>query len=131
MNHRERLLAALSHKQPDKVPIDLGSTNSSSIMVEGYDRLKEHFGIVTETKSASRWLRIVDLDERVLQLLDIDTRGVFIGSAFKKGDQELSPNQYRDMWGVERIKPAHSYYYDQIVSPLAGEITISDIAHYP
>ena len=31
MTHRERLLAALSHQQPDKVPIDFGGTISSGI----------------------------------------------------------------------------------------------------
>ena len=44
MTHRERLLAAVSHEQPDMVPIDLGGTVDSSIVVEGYEKLKEHFG---------------------------------------------------------------------------------------
>ena len=43
MTHRERVLAALSHREPDRVPIDLASTRDSSIVVEGYQRLKEHF----------------------------------------------------------------------------------------
>ena len=34
MNHRERLIAALSHRQPDRVPIDIGGTVNSSIVVE-------------------------------------------------------------------------------------------------
>ena len=43
MTHRERILAAISHQQPDRVPIDLAGTRDSSIVVEGYERLKEHF----------------------------------------------------------------------------------------
>ena len=31
MNSRERVLAAIAHKQPDLVPVDLGSTPSSGI----------------------------------------------------------------------------------------------------
>jgi len=31
MNSRERILAAIEHHQPDKVPVDLGSTPSSGI----------------------------------------------------------------------------------------------------
>jgi uroporphyrinogen-III decarboxylase len=34
MNHRERLIAALSHRQPDQVPIDIGGTVNSSIVME-------------------------------------------------------------------------------------------------
>ena len=45
MNHRERLIAALSHRQPDRVPIDIGGTVNSSIVVEGYANLKQHYGI--------------------------------------------------------------------------------------
>ena len=29
MNHRERVLKTLEHKEPDRVPIDLGSTVNS------------------------------------------------------------------------------------------------------
>ncbi|MDO9341628.1 MAG: uroporphyrinogen decarboxylase family protein [Bacteroidales bacterium] len=33
MNSRERILAAINHKQPDRIPVDLGATPSSG---EGY-----------------------------------------------------------------------------------------------
>lgn len=45
MSHRERVITAFSHKQPDRTPIDLGSTRNSSIVVEGYERLKSHFNV--------------------------------------------------------------------------------------
>jgi uroporphyrinogen decarboxylase len=35
------------------------------------------------------------------------------------------------MWGVERVRPEGSYYYDLAGSPLAGEIGIGDILKYP
>jgi len=34
MTSRERVLAALSHRQPDRVPLDLGGTRNSSMVVE-------------------------------------------------------------------------------------------------
>lgn len=130
MTHRERLLAALSHQQPDKVPIDFGGTIDSSIVVEGYERLKKHFHIETENVIVHRMMRVVRPDEKILQAFDIDTRDVIEGAP-SKGVKELGLNRYRDHWGVERIKPEHSYYYDQINFPLSGEITISDILNYP
>lgn len=131
MTHRERLLAALSHEQPDKVPIDLGGTVDSSIVVEGYENLKRHFGIEAENKLVNRMMRVVDVDERILKALDIDTRGVFMGAPIKGADQEVGPDRYRDLWGVVRVKPEHSYYYDIRSFPLSGEITVSDIANHP
>ena len=43
----------------------------------------------------------------------------------------LGDNRYRDEWGVERIRPPGSYYYDERTFPLAGEITAGDVARYP
>jgi len=128
MTHRERVSAALSHQQPDMVPIDLGSTAETSIVVEGYEKLKKHFGIKGENRLCHRMMRAVQVDEPILQALDIETRGAFPGAM--KGIQELGPSRYRDPWGVERIHPEHSYYYDQLRFPLSGGITISDIANY-
>ena len=130
MTHRERLVTAISHKQPDMVPIDLCGTVDSSIVVEGYEKLKEHFGIEAENELCNRMMRVVKVDERILRALDIDTRSMFPGVPIKDGVQELGPHRYRDPWGVERVHPEHSYYYDQISFPLSGEITVSDISKY-
>lgn len=45
MNSRERILAAINHESPDRVPIDLGATPSSGISSIAYHRLKEHLKI--------------------------------------------------------------------------------------
>lgn len=129
MTHRERVVCALSHQQPDMVPIDLGSSLMSSIVLEGYERLKKYFGIESETKLSHRMMRIADVDEEILKRLDIDLRGVFPGTP--KGTEDLGPNRYKDSWGIEREKPEHSYYYDQRKSPLSGDIGVSDIVNYP
>lgn len=39
MNSRERLLKALDHQEPDRVPLDLGSTQVSGIHVVAYQNL--------------------------------------------------------------------------------------------
>jgi len=44
MTSRERILAAINHKTPDKVPIDMGSTPSSGISATAYERLRRHVG---------------------------------------------------------------------------------------
>ena len=131
MTGRERVRAALAHQQPDRVPLDLGGMNSSSMVVEGYERLKRHFGIAAETRLADRMQRIVEVDEPVLQALGIDTRRVSFGPPDASLAADLGPRLYRDMWGVVRQNPEGSYYFDLKECPLAGEITIHDILHYP
>jgi len=44
MTSRERVLAAVAHKTPDKVPVDMGSTPSSGISATAYERLRKHVG---------------------------------------------------------------------------------------
>jgi uroporphyrinogen decarboxylase len=128
MSHRERVNAVLSHKQPDRIPIDLGSTRNSSIVVEGYERLKSHFNVQEENVLLSRMMRAVDVNEQILQALDIDTRGVFPGTP---PDIATGDRSYKDEWGVERVNPPGSDYYDQVSYPLSGPISINDIRKYP
>ena len=45
MTGRERVLAAVAHKEADRVPIDQGSMRSTGIMAVAYNRLKEHLAI--------------------------------------------------------------------------------------
>ena len=43
MNSRERLLTALAHKEPDRIPFDLGGTLVSGINVHALRRLAAAF----------------------------------------------------------------------------------------
>jgi uroporphyrinogen decarboxylase len=45
MNHRERIVTAVHHQEPDRVPIDLGGTRSTTLTAVAYARLKGHLGI--------------------------------------------------------------------------------------
>ena len=45
MTSRERVIAALEHREPDRVPIDLGGTIMSGIMAHALDRLRKHLGL--------------------------------------------------------------------------------------
>jgi uroporphyrinogen decarboxylase len=131
MTHRERVLAALNHQEPDRVPIDFGATRCSSIHVAGYERLKKYFGIEAENIITDRIMQPVQVDERILQALDIDTRFIALTPPDNSRDAQLEPTRWRDEWGIIRVQPEGSLYYDLEVSPLAGEITIQDIVNYP
>ena len=50
MNSRNRILTALEHKEPDRVPVDLGGTESSGITGIAYNLLKKHLGFSGRTQ---------------------------------------------------------------------------------
>ena len=45
MNSRERALAAIDHKEPDRVPIDLGATIVTAPTRIAYQNLREYLGM--------------------------------------------------------------------------------------
>ncbi|MDP6777073.1 MAG: hypothetical protein QGI83_09945, partial [Candidatus Latescibacteria bacterium] len=66
MTHRERVAAALNHQEPDRVPMDLGSTRVSSISAVAYKALKAHFGLERETRIIDRIQQAAAVDEEIL-----------------------------------------------------------------
>jgi uroporphyrinogen decarboxylase len=87
MTSRQRVLAALEHRQPDRVPIDFSGHRSSGIAALAYAKLRRFLHL--ENKP----LRIYDLvqqlaivDEDVLELFDVDT--VEMGRGFLLRDSD-------------------------------------------
>ena len=48
MNSRERILAALNHQRPDRVPLDIGGCAATGVNVSAYVRLKRLLGMSVE-----------------------------------------------------------------------------------
>jgi len=131
LSHRERVIRALSHQEPDRIPIDLGSTRNSGINLAGYQKLKAYFGIEAEDTFLHKWQQAVVVDEAILKALDIDLRGVGSRHPDSRPDITIGEDSYQDEFGVIRRKPPGSFYYDLVKSPLAGAITIQDVLNFP
>lgn len=61
MNRRERILASINHREPERLAIDLGSTTSSGISAIAYGNLTEHLGI------AEKRNQVYDVVQQVTQ----------------------------------------------------------------
>ena len=133
MNSRERVLAALAHKEPDRVPVDFGSTWITTITIPAYQQLTRHLGIESEVVVMERSQQVCMVDERILEMFHVDTRGVFYGPPELECNKfvELGENVYRDSWGVTWHKPPSSYYFDMLKPALGGEITLNDVMAHP
>jgi len=130
LSHRERVRIALNHQEPDRVPTDLGSTGCSTLTVEAYRRLRAHLGMAPkEPFIISRAAQIVVPHEEVMQLLDVDLRGIYYRPPRLDKTKELGDGRIINEWGVTLCKPAGGLYYDIVDNPLK-EATIGDLEGY-
>ena len=105
--HKERLLMALNHEQPDRNPMDLGG-RQTTLSILAYENLKNYLSLShLPTKVMAHSWQTCFIDEAVLEMFDIDTRHVrpaskvndVIGETLATGE---SDNIFVDEWGVKR-----------------------------
>jgi len=72
MNSRERVLAAIEHREPDRVPIDFGSTRQTGIMAAAYHELKRHLGLESETFVYDIYQMLAEIEEPVRKRMHSD-----------------------------------------------------------
>jgi len=72
MTPRERVLKAVNHEVPDRVPIDLGGMKGSGIAAASYDRLKRKLGLQTPTRVLDPRFMIAAVEDEVLDRLHGD-----------------------------------------------------------
>lgn len=95
MNSRERIMAAVNHKQPDQVPVDLGSTPSSGISAIAYARLKSHLGLTGgHTRVYDVVQQLAEPETSILDRFGIDV--IDLGRAFNTNDREWYPIKLQD-----------------------------------
>lgn len=77
MNARERVCAALEHREPDRVPIDLGASPVTGISAVAYARLKKHLGLEGEpVRVADILLQLAEVEEPVRRRFGVDVVGL-------------------------------------------------------
>ena len=137
MTPRERLLTALDHRQPDRVPIDLGG-NQTGIHKFAYQKLIDLLGLKEDIVIMDAVQQLAKPSEAVLERLGVDTRYVWAGGAksFKGGIVQRRRNgrlwhDLTDEFGITWSMPDdYPYYMDISNSPLAG-MSIEQIGDYP
>jgi uroporphyrinogen decarboxylase len=77
MNSRERVLATLSHRVPDRVPIDFGSfPGATSMNVRAYQNLLQYLGIKREVRIGALIMFTAEIDGDILDRFHVDTKTV-------------------------------------------------------
>lgn len=78
MTPRERIVAALGHKEPDRVPVDLGATESSGIMGIAYNRLKGRLGLAGRTQIYDLMQMIAKVEPSVVEAVGSDAVALLV-----------------------------------------------------
>ena len=135
MTSRERVLSALNHREPDRVPFDMGGTVVSGIHKNAYCALREYLELpVVEPKVVDVFQQIVQVDDDLMNQLKVDVRNVSPRSSGTHkidvkdmGDYTYFYDEFQIGW---RMPKQGGFYYDMFSHPLAGNIGLEDIENY-
>ncbi len=140
MNSRERVRATLNHKEPDKVPLDLGG-NVSGIHLKAYRKLLDFLEI--EDKKIQYYdfvQQLVVPCEELLERLQIDTRYIRPLPSITDIDEVKVEyegkwvgvyDQFGCFWGNLAEKDLDEIlYYDPVIHPFSDFKAVSEIENY-
>jgi len=136
MDSRERILTALSHKEPDRVPFDLGGTAQTGVHVLAYAALRNFLGLPErQVRPRQVFDQGAEMHEDLLDLVQADARHVVRRSTLCERYPLLDEGEYwayRDQWGILWRKPkSNGLYFDPTSPPLAGADVRERLKHYP
>lgn len=131
----ERVIKALEHKEPDRVPFDLGTTAGSGIHVKTYKRLLKYLGKndIRDIEILDKFEKLAIIDDEISDILGIDTVGIFPDfPVIELSDKEdKGYHYYRDRWNILfRIPKIGGNYLDIYQFPLSDIDTIADLKNY-
>jgi uroporphyrinogen decarboxylase len=137
MTSRGRLLKALNHETPDRIPIDLGG-NQTGIHKNAYRNLIRHLGVSDEIRIMDAVQQLAQPCESVLERFHVDTRYVAAGAASSwKGGIVRTQRDGRfwddltDEFGIRWSMPEDApNYMDITLHPLA-DAELGDVRDYP
>src|ERR1035437_4830919 len=121
----QRVMTAVNHKEADRVPFDLGGTESSSISLKAYSVLREYFGLpCKEPAILSFGGQLAQPDNDICKLLGVDTRRITRRN-LSSWQLDVKENQdawwFNDEWGATwKMPKVDGHYFDMIANPLRG-----------
>lgn len=130
MTSKERVVAALNHEQPDKVPIDFGGVHTS-LHSYAHKKLKKYLNLDgPDAEIRDIYQQIVDPDRRILNMFQTDVIGVYPKTpTFWKLNIDPNKDEFKDEWGNTWVKPRGGFFYDLKV-PVMKDFTLEDLKNY-
>lgn len=149
MDSRNRILTALKHREPDRVPVDLGATESSGMTGVAYNRLKKYLRLGGRTQIYDIYQMICKVEEPVLRKVSSDAIPLLVEPRDWKPWtlQDGSPAEIPTKANLRRLDNGEvvqlsedgqviarstpgGHYLDNVSPPLADARSIADIEKY-
>ena len=132
---RARVRAALAHREPDRIPFDLGGTRVTGIHARAYERLRPALGLEPrEARIADITQQLADVEPDVLDALGADVRCVSAARVVHvpPGDPRgrRVPGLHGRVGGRAADAALPALYYDSYAPPLSGEIDLAAVEAY-
>lgn len=137
MTSRERVLAALNHRQPDRVPIDLGGFQTG-IHIKAYQNLLDYWGLQEKIQVLDPVQQLAKPSETVLKRFHVDIR--YITSKVPQGfDGSIKTHRrsgriwhdLTDEFGVVWSMPDDRPLYMDISHHPLADASIDDLKMHP
>lgn len=134
MTSRERVLTAIHHEQPDRIPLVIGVSNATGIKMQPYRGIKNIAAIQAPDNYLYDWpeLGTAKIDEQTMRRLHSDVRGVLD----LEPEQVLKRNRERDphsdcidSWGSGQTEITPGDWFPGI-HPLPEARTVKDLDLY-
>ncbi|MGQ1783956.1 MULTISPECIES: uroporphyrinogen decarboxylase family protein [unclassified Saccharicrinis] len=141
MTPRERVLSAINHKQPDKVPFDIGSNPSSGISAIAYSNLLHYLNKPDlHTRIYDVVQQLAQPDDEIIDLLGIDI--IDVGRTFNASDSDWYPITmangaigYYPKWFKPALMPTGEYVakdaQGEVIAKMPQGATFFDQTIYP
>jgi uroporphyrinogen decarboxylase len=137
MTSRQRLLKALSHEIPDRVPVDLGGFQTG-IHTRAYAELLAHLGMEDEMTILDPVQQLARPCEELLERFHVDVRYVCAHGpdSFKGGIKQNVRrgklwHDLKDEFGIVWSMPDDQQLYMDISHHPLANATVEDLARYP
>lgn len=139
MTSGERIIAAINHRQPDKIPVDLGSSTVTGISGIAYNNLKKYLKIEGSTKIYDVIQQLALVDMSIIDLFGVDaldTNRVSIENTewydviLSDGSKAEFPSWFRPL----KAEDGSWYTSDNegnVISKMSAGATFFDQMYYP
>ncbi len=133
LTSRQRVLKAVNHQEPDRIPIDIGGTLITTIHRTAHKNLMEYLGWSQFEEDLYDIIQqVVRPDPKILDRLANDCYCILPGPSSAWSLQITNDQQatyFTDEWGVVYKKPHGGFYFDVYKSPLTSA-TMSELRRF-
>lgn len=150
MTGRERILAVLNKKQPDRIPFDLGGTDCSSIHVLPYQKLRKHFGLNEQPVKCGCLIQVIaEFDDEMNSQLGVDAEplgfwaqkekiwkapfgvDLIVPQKFDIEDRPDGSSIVKNPAGkISSMKAANAMYFDPVGVPLKDVASPAELSDF-